>query len=446
MQRGRCNTGAPNAGCGRYCGDAMDAVPPTRLEIVDPEYARALRLALYGGGAGCAVSLMGVANALFLQERLEIAGPTGQWIPPLIFGLFYLAGVVALQRSFHLAARVGLLAIASAHVVSITRLIGVEPGTPFLAVMLLVAPPLFFMSRERGWMLLGLAMPLVALALIGLTPIGRDPVLHVPAASIPTARAIGLTLAAVLVVLALVSNNRLVRQAREALAAERQRSEALLLNILPGPIAEQLKLGVNPLADGFDRVTVMFADLVGFTTYASARSPEDVVSLLNDLFSRFDALADHLGLEKIKTIGDCYMAASGLPDLRDDHAEATAEMALAMLEVARDFAERRREEIALRIGIHSGRVVAGVIGSRKFAYDLWGDTVNIASRLESTGEPGRIHVSFETAELLRGRFPVEAREPIHLKGKGTVQTYFLTGRNATREDSIPAVANSAPLG
>jgi adenylate cyclase len=417
-------------GSGRYA-----AAPVKTSKWIDPgaadaELERALRLAFYGGVAGCVVSLMAVTNAVFLPSRLSIVGPSGRWVLPLFFGLFYLAGVIALRRGHPLAGRVWLLAVASAHLVSITRLIGVEPGTPFLAVLLLAAPPLFFTGAERRWLILGLAMPLVALALIALTPIGREPVLIVPPESVAVARAIVLALAALLVVLALESNNRLVRRAREALAEERQRSEDLLRNILPGPVAEQLKLGVNPLADGFDCVTVMFVDLVGFTGYASDRTPEQVVSLLNDLFSRFDTLAERLGVEKIKTIGDCYMVASGLPDLRDDHADATAEMALAVLEAAREFGEQRGEELALRIGIHSGRVVAGVIGNRKFAYDLWGDTVNVASRLEATGEGGRIHVSAETFELLQARFAFERREPIHLKGKGTVQTYFLSGRRS----------------
>ena len=399
-------------------------------DTADAELERALRLAFYGGVAGCVVSLMAVTNAVFLQPRLSIVGPSGQWVLPLVFGQFYLAGVIALRRGYPLAGRVWLLAVASAHLVSITRLIGVEPGTPFLAVLLLAAPPLFFTGTERRWLILGLAMPLVALAVIALTPIGREPILIVPPESVAVARAMVLVLAVLLVVPALESNNRLVRRAREALVEERQRSEDLLRNILPGPVAEQLKLGVNPLAEGFDCVTVMFVDLVDFTSYASDRTPEQVVSLLNDLFSRFDTLAERLGVEKIKTIGDCYMAASGLPDLRDDHADAIAEMAIALLEAIRKFSEQRGEELALRIGIHSGRVVAGVIGSRKFAYDLWGDTVNVASRLEATGAAGRIHVSAETFELLQARFAFERREPIHLKGKGTVQTYFLSGRRS----------------
>ena len=417
-------------GSGRYAAAPVKTSKWIDPDTADAELERALRLAFYGGVAGCVVSLMAVTNAVFLQPRLSIVGPSGQWVLPLVFGQFYLAGVIALRRGYPLAGRVWLLAVASAHLVSITRLIGVEPGTPFLAVLLLAAPPLFFTGTERRWLILGLAMPLVALAVIALTPIGREPILIVPPESVAVARAMVLVLAVLLVVPALESNNRLVRRAREALVEERQRSEDLLRNILPGPVAEQLKLGVNPLADGFDCVTVMFVDLVDFTSYASDRTPEQVVSLLNDLFSRFDTLAERLGVEKIKTIGDCYMAASGLPDLRDDHADAIAEMAIALLEAIRKFSEQRGEELALRIGIHSGRVVAGVIGSRKFAYDLWGDTVNVASRLEATGEGGRIHVSAETFELLRARFEFEPREPIHLKGKGTVKTYFLSGRRS----------------
>ncbi len=434
------------ADSGRYDAMSMEASDWIDPDTEDAERQRALRLAVYGGIAGCFISLMGVANAVFLQSRLSIVGPSGRWVLPVVFGLLYLAGLIALRRGYPLAGRLWLLAVASAHLVSLTRLIGVEPGTPFLGLLLLAAPPLFFTGAERRWLVTGLALPLGALALIALTPIGREPILIIPPESVAIARALILALAAGLVVLALESNNRLVRLAREALVEERQRSEDLLRNILPGPVAEQLKLGVNPLADGFDCVTVMFVDLVGFTSYASDRTPEQVVSLLNDLFSRFDTLAERLGVEKIKTIGDCYMVASGLPDLRDDHADATAEMALAVLQATREFSEQRGEELALRIGIHSGRVVAGVIGSRKFAYDLWGDTVNVASRLEATGAAGRIHVSTETFERLRARFEFEPREPIHLKGKGTVQTYFLSGRRTgTRADGEGQRAQLARL-
>ena len=219
-------------------------------------------------------------------------------------------------------------------------------------------------------------------------------------------------------------NRRLFLSERHV-AAERARADRLLENILPVPIAEQLKTSDATIADGFDSVTILFTDIVGFTAFARTRQPTEVVELLNVLFSRFDDLVAEWGLEKIKTLGDGYMVAGGVPTPRPDHAVAVAGLALAMMEATRAFAREREVDWGIRIGIHSGPVVAGVIGKRKFAYDLWGDTVNVASRLESTSEPGRIQISEETAQLLREDFIVEPRGMITLKNRGELQTYFL---------------------
>jgi class 3 adenylate cyclase len=204
-----------------------------------------------------------------------------------------------------------------------------------------------------------------------------------------------------------------------------QRSEELLLNILPPSIARRLKLGGGQIADGFAGVTVLFADIVGFTTLSSRLSPERVVGMLNDLFCKFDDVAGSLGLEKIKTIGDCYMVAGGLPEPRSDHAEAVARMGLMMLRIVADIAERSGEPFDIRIGIHSGPVVAGVIGKRKFIYDLWGDTVNVASRMESHGVPGAIQLSDASRRLLDGKFRLQHRGLIEIKGKGAMDTWLL---------------------
>lgn len=216
--------------------------------------------------------------------------------------------------------------------------------------------------------------------------------------------------------------------AETALDRAHQRSEDLLLNILPPAIAARLKERDGTIADSFEGVTVLFADIVGFTTLSARLSADRVVDLLNELFSRYDDLAGELGLEKIKTIGDCYMVAGGLPVPRADHAEAVAEMALAMQRVTRDFGESLGESIRVRVGMHSGPVVAGVIGKRKFIYDLWGDTVNTASRMESHGVPDTVHLSDSSYDLLYGKYRMRLRGVVDIKGKGPMQTWFLEGR------------------
>ncbi|MBN8249064.1 MAG: response regulator [Verrucomicrobia bacterium] len=211
---------------------------------------------------------------------------------------------------------------------------------------------------------------------------------------------------------------------------ERARSERLLLNILPGPIAERLKQGGGALVDALGEATVLFADLAGFTELAASLTASETVQLLDDVFTQFDALGERHGIEKIKTIGDAWMAASGVPSPRADHVDAAAALALDMLAAIEAMASKTPVPLRLRIGLHTGPVVAGVIGRHRFSYDLWGDTVNTASRMESHGVPGRIHVTGAIEERLRGRFTFEPRGPIPIKGLGMLHTQFLTGRQA----------------
>lgn len=208
----------------------------------------------------------------------------------------------------------------------------------------------------------------------------------------------------------------------------RSRADALLLNILPGPIAEQLKREPGTIADAFNEVSVLFADIVDFTRLSAGAEAEDVVNMLNAVFSDFDRLAEKHRLEKIKTIGDAYMIAGGLPEPRPDHAEAITEMALDMLDVLDKHRAWNGEPIRLRIGINTGPVVAGVIGRQKFIYDLWGDAVNTASRMESNGLVDVIQVTETTYQRLRDRYTFEQRDPIEVKGKGLMTTYLLKGR------------------
>ena len=234
-------------------------------------------------------------------------------------------------------------------------------------------------------------------------------------------------------------NNRRQFMLRRLLAAEQQKSEDLLLNVLPKPIADRLKAGESPIADSFDRCTILFADVVGFTQLAAELKPEQLLSVLNRLFTAFDALAERHGLEKIKTIGDAYMAVGGAPVPRDDDADAAAEMALGMLHAIDRLNDEFGWSLAMRIGIASGPVVAGVIGQRKFTYDLWGDTVNTASRMESFGMPGSIQVTEMVYARLRDRYELECRGVIEVKGKGPMVTYLLSGRNIPVADPGPEV-------
>jgi class 3 adenylate cyclase len=228
-----------------------------------------------------------------------------------------------------------------------------------------------------------------------------------------------------------LDNKRLRDQERaylEQIQLEQEKSEQLLLNVLPKSIADRLRQGENKIADHFLEATVLFADLVDFTRIASHIPPPEVVQVLNEIFSRFDWLAELHRLEKIKTVGDCYMVAAGLPAPRTDHASAMAEMALEMRRVIKSFRTSAGDAFQVRIGMSSGPVVAGIIGSKKFIYDLWGDTVNLASRMESQGQPDMIQVSPSTYERLRDKYVFEKRGLIDIKGKGEMTTYALTGR------------------
>ena len=214
------------------------------------------------------------------------------------------------------------------------------------------------------------------------------------------------------------------------LQREQQRSERLLLNILPGPIAERLKHSDQTIADGFADVSVMFVDIVNFTRIAEGLSPQQVFAMLNTIFSSFDLLAEHYGLEKIKTIGDAYMVAGGLTDAPDDSCAALVDMALAMRDLLQNDLAVNPMRLEVRIGIGSGPVVAGVVGKKKFIYDLWGDTVNMASRITSEGVPGMVQVDESTYLRLGERFDFHPPQTIYLKGKGMMPVYSVIGRKS----------------
>jgi class 3 adenylate cyclase len=299
------------------------------------------------------------------------------------------------------------------------------PGL-FSAVPLSVALATAWAAGRRGW----------ALAIVvwfGVTPIVWLSVADLPS-QFRTRVLSGLVsdLALMIVVMRLgeaVRTRRALDRAHALLLAEQERSEGLLLNVLPAPIATRLKRGEQVIADDFPEVTVLFADLVDFTRRSRDATPERVVQVLDDLFSALDGLAERYGLEKIKTVGDAYMVVGGLPEPRPDHTRAVADLALAVREEVPRHLDPDGRPLAVRIGIDSGPVVAGVIGRRKFSYDLWGDTVNTASRMESSGVAGCIQVTERTWRRLRDGYRFERRGPIQVKGKGELVTWFLVGRD-----------------
>jgi adenylate cyclase len=236
---------------------------------------------------------------------------------------------------------------------------------------------------------------------------------------------------------------RELRRAQEAMQMEYERSEALLANILPASIAERLKDPArNIIADKYDEAAVLFADVAGFTERASEMAPEKLIRFLDRLYSEFDRLVDKHRLEKIKVSGDSYMVVSGVPEPRPDHVEALAGLALDMAEAARGLKDSHGDALPLRIGLANGPVVAGVVGSRRFFYDVWGDAVNVASRMESTDSVGRIQVPEDVYQRLKNRFVLQERGVFDVKGKGLMRTWYLVGRRS--ETGSGGVRASAP--
>ena len=355
---------------------------------------------------------LAAAVAAAVAVAITVAPEQGRAPDAAAYTLALAIGVLALfRRRWPLA-----VLLASAAALSLYNLTD-YPGL-FSSVPLSVALVTAWTAGRRGW-------ALAVVAWFGLSPLGFVALTDLPgpfAAQILNGAVSDLALLVALLLL-----GEAIR-GRRLLQAEQERSEALLLNVLPAPIAARLKQGEGVIADRFPEVTVLFADLVDFTASSDRSSPERVVQVLAGLFTDFDRLAADHGLEKIKTIGDAYMVVGGLPELRPDHAQAVAEMALAMREEAGRHLDPAGRPLQVRIGIDSGPVVAGVIGTAKFSYDLWGDTVNTASRMESTGVPGCIQVTERTCRRLRGRYRLERRGPVQVKGKGELVTWFLVGR------------------
>lgn len=338
---------------------------------------------------------------------------------------------------------VAVLIEVPAHAFVATLYMGVEAGFylfPYISVIVVTLAPFF--TRNRRVLISGaIAISVIVAGVINLAigSIAPQPILWTSIFFILN------VFGSLLQTLALIGTYEwILDRAETALQREYERSEKLLDNILPAKIAAQLKDSESSIANEFSDVTILFADIVGFTDAAASLSPPDLIDLLNTVFSEFDDLVATEGVEKIKTIGDAYMVVAGLPEPRQDHATVIAGLALDMMAAAQRHNGPDGKPLQMRIGINSGPVVAGVIGHKKFAYDLWGDAVNVAARMESHGEAGRIQISDSTHALINGMFLVEERGLIDVKGKGSMTTFFLLGQRVPSETSIRASSPAAP--
>ena len=381
-------------------------------------------------------------SALWGALYLAFGSPVG--VVPLVYFAVLLAAILVFSRTRDYAwlLRVSQVAILLAPTLSMIPLGGFldSAGVGLWGILAPLGALVFDDVRTAArwyaaWVVVFLGSG-IAGELVG--PVG--PALPVWFTS--TMLALNITVGGTIVFTLLAVFARERQDALSALRQEQEKAEGLLLNILPRSIADKLKADAQPIADQIGAASILFADVVDFTPWSEQQEPAEVVGYLDRLFTRFDELADRYGLEKIKTIGDCYMVAAGVPAARPDHARALALMAMDMLEAmsSNDDVGRGHE---LRVGINSGPVVAGVIGRKRFLYDLWGDAVNTASRMETYGTPGRVQITRATYELLADEFECEARGTIAVKGKGDVEVWYLVGPRGDRAtDEFGAVRGS----
>lgn len=355
------------------------------------------------------------------------AGDVTAGLISLLFGVLYFVGLGMQARGWHTAARYLLVLLASLHYITICLVMGPQSGVGIYGIAFATSPFLLFAREEKRQLAISFVSLGVALLVGQYLMYAYGPLGSTPEHSLVVSRIFAFT-AMVLYSGAIIGYYKMaVHRAEDDLLAEKGRSEDLLANILPEPISARLKKLENPIADRLDEVTVMFADLSGFTNFASRNPPSEVVKLLNEIFCGFDELADHHHLEKIKTIGDAYMVAGGLPGCSADATAKVAAMALDLFTYVSSVRTGDGGNFGLRVGIHVGPAVAGVIGRRKFTYDLWGDTVNLASRLQEAAPVGRILVSAETRKALDGRFNFEPRGVLDIRGIGPIETHYLLG-------------------
>lgn len=338
----------------------------------------------------------------------------------------YSMGMWAASLQAERLARLWLMVTVNAHLAVLIFLTGSVLGVSIFGVTNTVLASVIFDPPEKKTRLFFLAFPVLCL-ILGTCVFTQAHIelSHIHTALISLMRTINIILATLSVLLILNVLDREVLKTEGYLVQERERSDRLLHAVLPQKIANELRQNDRMIADRHPEVSVLFADIAGFTPWASKQDPEVVVSLLEKIFSRFDAIVTHLGAEKIKTIGDAYMVVSGAPDPRHDHAHIIARLALALLNEIKLIRQETGIDLDVRIGVHTGSVIAGVIGAMRFSYDIWGDTVNTASRMESHGQAGRIQISQQTQERLGKEFLTIERGVIDVKGKGEMTTWWL---------------------
>lgn len=394
--------------------------PPPQPTQTD--FTRRRRMTRYAIGLALGLSAFYVLLSLFFNIK---DSQSLIWLNGISVVCYALGMWAASLQAQHIA-RLWLIVTLNTQVILTTWLMADAINSSVFCVVSAVLALVIFDAHEKKYRALFTVIPIVGLvfASLELNPPYID-ILSLPQDLLLFARVTNLVIGVVSILLLVGVFNREVIKAELELVQERERSDRLLHAILPQKIANELRLSDRMIANRHPEVTVLFADIAGFTPWASTQEPEEVVSLLEKIFSQFDARLSQLGAEKIKTIGDAYMVVSGAPDPRADHAHVIANLALALLEEIKLIRQQTGMALDVRIGIHTGSVIAGVIGAVRFSYDIWGDTVNTASRMESHGQAGRIQVSQQTKERIFDEFNVEPRGLVDIKGKGEMETWWL---------------------
>ena len=376
-----------------------------------------------------AALIAAIASSFFTIQRL-LAGPPGQWKYPAT-GMLVFLSIPLLHRFGQLAAPLALLGFGYVWIFWLSSTVGTDGGTYFFYLTAAALGILIFGTERVVLSIVVCVLTVAAIILLHIV-VPRDTGLVSPKPLFYVTFVLNLLGSTALLYGIVFYAVRQLAHAEEVAERERQRSEGLLLNILPPSVVERLKDNAGAeIADAFPQASILFADMAGFTARASDTAPDELVRFLNGVYTEIDALVERHGLEKIKTTGDAYMVVSGVPQLLADHAGALADLALDILEALTDLVDSKGRAVPVRMGIASGPVVAGVVGTRKFFYDVWGDAVNVASRMESTGVAGKIQVAPTTYELICESFEFEERGVIEVRGKEPMRTWFLIRRKQT---------------